>query len=142
MSTQNQISIEIPQDVINDVVAKLQDCKNQLEPYLQALTAQERKDFFKMGDKTVATVQKTKSYVDINPEFVPAYMNKAEFLKDEAVVTQLQPIVNLATQLATDADDTICLQVLKRYKALCCIMVRLKKRIIEEFLLPNQFTKT
>jgi hypothetical protein len=109
MSTQNQISIEIPQDVINDVVAKLQDCKNQLEPYLQALTAQERKDFFKMGDKTVATVQKTKSYVDINPEFVPAYMNKAEFLKDEAVVTQLQPIVNLATQLATDADDTMML---------------------------------
>ena len=67
MSTQNQISIEIPQTVIDDVVAKLQDCKTALAPYLQGLTAQERKDFFKMGDKTVATVEKTKTYVDTNP---------------------------------------------------------------------------
>lgn len=38
-----------------------------------------------MGDKTVATVQKVKSYL----EFTPAYMDKGEFLKDEALVTGL-----------------------------------------------------
>lgn len=62
-----------------------------------------------MGDKTVATVQKTKSYVVTNPEFVPSYMDKVEFLKDEAVITQLKPIVNLANQLSSDVDDTIML---------------------------------
>ncbi len=109
MSTQNQISIKIPQDVINDVVAKLQDCKHQLEPYLQGLTADERHKLFKLGDKTVATVEKTKEYVITNPEFVPAYMDKEEFEKDAVVVSQLKAIVNLSTQLATDADDTMML---------------------------------
>lgn len=109
MSTQNQISIEIPQTVIDDVVAKLQDCKHQLAPYLQGLTAEERQNLFKLGNKTVATVQKTKVYMDSNPEFIPAYMNSSEFIKDEKVVSQLQPIVNLTAQLHSDTDDTMML---------------------------------
>jgi hypothetical protein len=109
MSSQNQISIEIPQTVITDVMQKLQECKASLAPYLQGLTAEERHSLFKMGNKTVANVQKTKSYVDTNPEFVPSYMNKDEFLKDEAVVSQLNPIANLATQLAIDVEDTVML---------------------------------
>jgi hypothetical protein len=109
MSAQNQISIVIPATVIADVTQKLQDCKTALAPYLQGLTATERMEMFKMGDKTVATVQKTKQYLISNPEFAPSYMDQAEFLKDEAVVTQLAPIVNLAKQLFTDADDTVML---------------------------------
>ncbi len=109
MSTQNQISIVIPQTVIDTVTRNLQDCRTALAPYLQGLTNEERISLFKMGDKTVATVQKTKSYIDTNPEFVPTYMDKVEFLKDETVVTQLNPIANLATQLASDVDDTMML---------------------------------
>jgi hypothetical protein len=109
MSTQNQISIVIPQEIIDTVTEKLKECKEALAPYLQGLTMQEREDLFKMGDKTVATVQKTKSYVVSNPEFVPNYMDTVEFLKDEAVVSQLNPIVNLSKQLFTDADDTVML---------------------------------
>ena len=109
MSTKNQISIEIPQVVIDKVTQKLQECKTALAPFLQGLTVDERSSLFKMGDKTVATVQKTKSYVDTNPEFVPAYMDKTEFLKDEAVVTSLNPLTNLAAQLTSDLNDTIML---------------------------------
>lgn len=107
MSTKNQISVEIPMAVIAEVNQKLQDCKALLAPYLQGLTTEERKSLFKMGDKTVATVQKVKSYMDTNPEFIPNYMDKTEFLKDEAVVTSLTPLVNLATQLASDIEDTL-----------------------------------
>jgi hypothetical protein len=109
MSTQNQISIVIPPAVIDEVIQKLQDCKTALAPYLQGLTAEDRLSLFKMGNKTVATVQKTKSYMDTNPEFVPSYMNQVEFLKDETVVTQLSPIVNLAKQIAADVEDTVML---------------------------------
>ncbi|HCR77278.1 MAG TPA: hypothetical protein DIW37_12915 [Chryseobacterium sp.] len=109
MSTNNQISVEIPQNVINEVTQKLQECKSLLAPYLQGLTTDQRKTLFKMGDKTVATVQKVKAYLESNPEFAPAYMDKTEFLKDEAVVTGLSPLGNLATQLASDIDDTIML---------------------------------
>ncbi len=109
MSLQNQISIEIPTTVISEVTQKLQECKTLLAPYLQGLTSKQRQDMYKMGDKTVATVQKIKSYVDTNPEFVPSYMDKPEFLKDEAVVTQLNAITNLAKQLYTDTSDTVML---------------------------------
>ena len=36
-------------------------------------------------------------------------MDKLEFLKDEAVVTQLNPITNLAIQLFVDTSDTVML---------------------------------
>lgn len=36
-------------------------------------------------------------------------MDKSEFLKDEKVVTQLSPVVNLANQISSDADDTLML---------------------------------
>ncbi|WP_304342912.1 hypothetical protein [Chryseobacterium koreense] len=109
MGTKNQISIEIPREVLTDVNEKLQECKTLLAPYLQAMTLHEKQSIFKMGDKTVATVQKVKSYMDTNPEFIPAYMDTAEFLKDEAVVTALDPLGNLATQLAADIKDTMML---------------------------------
>lgn len=109
MSTKNQISVEIPASIITEVTQKLQDCKTLLTPYLQALTPADRESIFKMGDKTVATVQKVKDYLVTNPEFAPAYMDSAEFLKDEAVVTSLTPIGNLAKQLSSDLNDTIML---------------------------------
>lgn len=89
MSTKNQISVEIPAAVLADATEKLQSVKTLLAPYLQALAPGEQKSIFKMGDKTVATVQKVKDYTDTNPEFAPAYMDQPEFLKDEAVVTGL-----------------------------------------------------
>jgi hypothetical protein len=109
MSTQNQISVELPQSVIEEVNEKLQECKKLLAPYLQSLTSEEKESIFKMGDKTVATVQKVKSYMETNPEFIPKYMDKKEFLKDEALVSALDPIGNLATQLASDIRDTAIL---------------------------------
>jgi hypothetical protein len=109
MSTQNQISVVIPQATVEAVTTKLQECKTMLAPFLKTLSARERKQLFKMGNKTVSTVQKTKSYVETNGEFAPNYMDKVEFLKDEAVVTQLGPVVNLANQLAIDVSDTVML---------------------------------
>ncbi|MCH4829864.1 hypothetical protein BWK60_06490 [Flavobacterium covae] len=109
MGTKNQISLEIPQNVLDQVQTKLQECKTLLVPFLQGLTATERMEIFKMGDKTVATAQKVKSYLQTNPEFAPAYMDQAEFLKDEAVVTQLTPLANMAEQLTRDLNDTVML---------------------------------
>jgi hypothetical protein len=102
----NQISVTIPTEVVQEATLKLNECKTLLAPYLQGLTKQERRDFFKMGDKTVATVQKVKSYLDTNAEFAPSYMQQEEFIKDENVVTALTPILNIASQLTSDIDDT------------------------------------
>ena len=106
MSTQNQINVEIPNEVIDSVTKKLSECKEELAPYMQGLTAEERRDLFKMGDKTVATVQKTQSYVETDPEFIPNYMDVREFNSDVTVVNQLKPIEDLVQQLGVDVSDT------------------------------------
>ncbi|MGV9004656.1 hypothetical protein [Flavobacterium sp.] len=106
MSISNRMSEVIPQAVIDDVITKLTDCRTALEPYVMGLTEEERQTLFKMGDKTVATVQKVQSYIITNPELMPTYMNKVEFAKDVTVVTQLTPLQNMAYQLASDLDDT------------------------------------
>ena len=106
MSTSNQIHVEIPETVITLVKGKLNECKVALAPFMQGLTADERRDLFKMGDKTVATVQKTQSYVETNPEFIPNYMDVREFNSDVTVVNQLKPIEDLVQQLGVDVSDT------------------------------------
>lgn len=107
MSTKNQISVQIPPAVLAEATEKLQDVRTLLAPYLQALAPGEKKSIFKMGDKTVATVQKVEDYTETNPEFTPSYMDKPEFKKDVAVVTDLSPLRNLSVQLASDLSDTI-----------------------------------
>jgi hypothetical protein len=106
MSISNRVSETIPQAVIDDVTQKLKECRIALEPYLTGITDQERQDLFKMGNKTVATVQKVQSYVETNPEFIPSYMQTAEFNKDVTLTSVLTPLHNVAFQLASDLDDT------------------------------------
>ncbi len=109
MSQKNQISITIPQEVIEEVTSKLQEIRSALTPYLQGLTVEENRSLFKMGDKSIATVQKIENYIRSNPEFVPSYMDKDEFLKDGKVVSQLKPLLKLTDQLNSDLTDTITL---------------------------------
>ncbi len=106
MSVSNRVNEVIPQAVLDEVTAKLNDCRLVLAPYLLGLTEQERQNLFKMGDKTVATVQKVLSYVKTNPEFAPSYMQTTEFEKDVTVASELTPLHNVALQLASDMDDT------------------------------------
>lgn len=109
MSAQNQISVEIPQTVIDSVMKSAKDSQEALKPYLQALTNDQKSSLFKMGDKTLATVQKLLSYTTTNPEFVPGYMEVEEFHKDAKVVEQLSPLLALFEQLVSDLNDTVML---------------------------------
>jgi len=106
MSTSNQVNMDIPEEVTVAVLKKLSECKTALSPYMHGLTAEDRQSLFKMGDKTIATVLKTQSYTETNPEFVPTYMNLAEFNQDIKVVNQLRPILDLVNQVAADVSDT------------------------------------
>lgn len=106
MSVSNRVNEVIPQEVIDDVTKKLNDCRVALAPYMIGLTENERQSLFKQGDKTVATVQKVSMYLGTNPELAPSYMDQVAFAKDEIIVTALMPLHNMANQLAVDLDDT------------------------------------
>lgn len=117
MSIQNQIDTVLSEALIGEITASLQQVREQLKPYLNALTVEERKYLPKMGDKTLATVQKIQSYAQTNPEFLPSYMNLPEFGNDVKLASQLTPILNVLTQLESDVNDTVMLAGSEAYQA-------------------------
>lgn len=105
----NEISITIPKQVLDDVLASLTTARTKLAPYLQALTPDERQGILKMKDKSVAFVSSSLDYAESNPEFAPPYLDVPELKKDVKAVTDLNPIEQQAAQLLSLVDDTIML---------------------------------
>jgi hypothetical protein len=95
MNTENQINIEIPQTIIDGIMQKLQECKMDLAPYLQQLTSNESLSLSKIGNKTVATINTIQ--IEPSTEFIPDFSAKVEFFKDETLLSQANPIQNLAS---------------------------------------------
>ena len=95
MNTENQINIEIPQTIIDGIMQKLQECKMDLAPYLQQLNSNESIALTKIGNKTIVTINTTQT--DSNSEFTPDFSAKIEFFKDDVMLSQANPIHNLAS---------------------------------------------
>jgi phage major head subunit gpT-like protein len=110
MSQKNTIAVVIPAaqlTVINGLITQL---KTALAPYIHALTKDEIKGIAKMGDKTVAFVDKVKDYTVSNPEFVPTNMiNVTDFNVDVNAVNVLSPVSKSVNQIAGDLEDTLML---------------------------------
>lgn len=110
MSQKNQIAINIPADELANIHALVAQLKTALAPYVQALTATEVKGISKMGDKTVAFVEKVKDYTVSNPEFIPTNsMNVNDFLVDFNAVKTLAPVLKNISQINDDLEDTLML---------------------------------
>ena len=114
--SENQVTA-IPAEVITQAVDLATQLNTLLAPYMQALTAAERHGILKMGDKTIAFVNKALDYAQTQPQFAPTYMNTKELANDVEVVDGLtrieQPVVNLASQL----NDTIMIGGSEAYVA-------------------------
>jgi hypothetical protein len=94
----NEHSAAIPAQVLADVEGLFQQILTKLEPYMTPLTAAERKEMSLVGDKTLAFLEKGKEYVDLYPDLVPAWNDKADFAVDFDDIHNLPPIKNLADQ--------------------------------------------
>lgn len=102
----NQFNQDIAAARLQKVQAALDVIKTELGPLLISLTPDERKSMPRMGDKTVAFVQKATDYATSNPTFVPGFVKLDELKQDAAGVAALLPILRQLEQLALDADST------------------------------------
>jgi hypothetical protein len=116
-STENIISIEIPESDVKLVLEYLYKIQEVLKPYLIALSPEDKRKLLKMGDKTVSFVEKTLDYVKSNPEFVPIYMDVKEFEKDTTAVKSLIAMLNPAIQIEQGLNDTEMLAGSEAYTA-------------------------
>jgi hypothetical protein len=115
--TENKISIIIPPEVYTQAVQKLTELQTLLQPYLIALTPEDRRALPKMGDKTLAFVSKSLDYAEINANLLPAFMDLAEWQKDNTANTQTNALYRLAQQLTSNLDDTAMLSGSESYTA-------------------------
>ena len=103
---ENKIDYDIPDEVIIDVTGKLNYIVGVLEPYLIALTPQERHELPKMSDKTIPMVEKIKDYTQSDPQYVPSFMDVEALKQDMKVYGQLMPLLHIIRGLGDGLDDT------------------------------------
>lgn len=107
MPEQNDVSIVIPPEVLTEVKDAVTLIRTKLEPYLVALTPDERKTLPKMSDKTVAFVEKVLGYTESTPDFAPPYMKVDEMKIDVKAVEDLNSILKPLQQIESNLDDTV-----------------------------------
>lgn len=103
----NQFNQDIAAAKLQRVQEALDVLKTELGPLLISLTPDERKSMLRMGDKTVAFVQKTADYAAANPGFVPQFVDLKELKQDAAGLAALAPILRQLEQLRLDTDSTL-----------------------------------
>ncbi|MCF8259914.1 MAG: hypothetical protein K9J12_04015 [Melioribacteraceae bacterium] len=115
MPESNQVSIQIPPEVLQEIQTAVTNIQTKLAPYLIALSPEERHQIPKMSDKTTPFVEKTISYTESNPQFAPPYMKADEMKIDFDAVQTLKTIFNPLNQLVSNLDDSIMLSGSEAY---------------------------
>jgi hypothetical protein len=104
MPYQNITAVLDP-SVQEDILRKLNEIEAML-PFLINLTPEERKLIPKMGDKSIAFVDKTFEYGSNNSNIVPPFTDLAELNRDAKLSKDLSPIENKLQQLVEMVSDT------------------------------------
>lgn len=104
---ENKVNFSIPDEVIAQALAQLNDAVKVLQPYLIALSPEERRAIPKMSDKTSPFVEKCLDYSEAAPQFAPPYMDKQALAGDLKVNNQLTPLFRIVKGLFDGLDDTI-----------------------------------
>lgn len=102
---QNLVSLELsPADLaaMDDALATL----GRVLSHGITLSAQQRRDLYKMGDRSEAFCRQSLSLLANNPQVVPPGLNLAEARADLAALDALRPRLDRLRQLTERMDDT------------------------------------
>ncbi len=113
---ENRVSFSITPEVEQGILDAIAQIESDL-PMLINLSAEDRHDLPKMGDKTLAFVTKSLEYAKQNPGVVPPFLNIPEFEKDVNATTSMSKILRPLKQLLERIDDTTMLAGSEAYSA-------------------------
>lgn len=102
---ENKISSIIKNDVLTEVLQSIETIEKNL-PFLLNLSDDERQGGFRLGDKNLGFLTKTKDYMKQNPEFMPAYVSIDEVTKDAVLAEQLTTVERKLSILTDKINDT------------------------------------
>lgn len=106
MNNDNRVSAVLEDAIVTEILGHIQAIRAAL-PFLLTLSAQDRRELPKMGDKSIGFDEKCVTYMASNPEFLPGFVDLAEVNKDRALrTTMLRFFADLVT-LNDTVDDTL-----------------------------------
>jgi hypothetical protein len=117
MSQTNQTAVDISKADLAEIKEYIQKLNAKLMPYLKTLSADERMELPKMGDKTVSFVRKALEYCRENPELVPSFLNVADFDADLRGFETLQSLYQPTLQITDALSDAMLLSGSEAYTA-------------------------
>ncbi len=88
-----QYNVDIPDQVINDVMSKINDINNLMQPYYQTMSEQEKKHLIKIADESIPFAEQADGFLDTEPKFNPQFINIPETHKDFKNFQKLHPVV-------------------------------------------------
>jgi hypothetical protein len=106
---ENRISISLSEADITAINTAISTLANKLQPILIALEPDDKRMLAKLGEKSISYVDKTVQYSESNPEFLPAFVDVAEFKKDFEAFTILNSFLRPLAQIVKNLDDTATL---------------------------------
>jgi hypothetical protein len=103
----NEYSKVIPQEVLDKVNAKLQECYNELKPFGVELPQSKRDELPRLGVRNTGKVSSITTEMNSAPEYAPPMFSLVEVNKDFKVITDLEPIASKIASLGMLVDDTL-----------------------------------
>ncbi|RIJ49947.1 hypothetical protein D1614_04180 [Maribellus luteus] len=122
----DQFSFHLTEDEKDQVNQAIQVLATVLEPKLMTLTPEERKELPKMGDKTVAFVEKAVEYGQEYPQYMPAFIDVPEATADFEAVKAIRTYFTQLERITNELDDSMILAGSEAYSASLSIYKVLK----------------
>ena len=117
MSQDNLFDLNIPAADLQDIQNALQTLTTKLGPHLISLSADNRRELPKMGDKSLAFVRKAREYAHNHPDLVPGFLNLDLFEADLRGVDTLNTLQRALAPLADNLEDSLMLSGSEAYQA-------------------------
>ena len=102
----NRHNTAIPPQLLEQISGQITAIAQQLQPYVVTLGTQERRDILKMGDKSLAFVEKANEFAHKHPDLKPNYLSIDDFDIDLADARGLLGVLNQFQRLTQLLDDT------------------------------------
>jgi hypothetical protein len=102
---QNLVSLNLTHDDLSTLDSALRSIETILARGV-ALTPQQRRDLYKMGDKSEAFCRQALMLLTNNPQVVPPSLSVTEALADLQALDALRPRLDKLRQLTERAEDT------------------------------------
>ena len=101
----NRISA-LPEDAVQQIQGALDTIRAALEPHAVELSADDRREMLKLGDRTLTFAEKAARYGRERAELFPSFLDVGELEADLATYRALDGIAARLDQLASLARDT------------------------------------